>query len=40
MMDYIRQIVTQIGNAIGFISVIRAASMRWSYDIFKFIPKF
>ncbi len=39
-MDKFRQLITSIGNALGFVRMIRNASLKDNSNLIKFIPKF
>ena len=38
-LDKFRQLVTSIGNALGFVRMIRNASLKDNSNLIKFIPK-
>lgn len=38
-MDKFRQLITHIGNALGYVRMIRNASLKDNSNLIKFIPK-
>ena len=38
-MDKFRQLITHIGNALGYVRMIRNASLKDNSNLVKFIPK-
>jgi len=39
-LDKFRQLVTQIGNALGYVRMIRSASLKDNANLVKYIPQF
>lgn len=37
-LDKFRMLVTQIGNALGYVRLIRSASLKHNAHVFKYIP--
>ena len=37
-LDKFRSLVTQIGNALGYVRLIRSASLKHNAHVFKYIP--
>ena len=39
-LDKFRQLITHIGNALGYVRMIRSAALRDNSNLVKFIPTF